>query len=72
MTTTHLQYPTHPVERRGRSRGEHSAVPASRARRTGMVSEAVVASYIRELAAYGRRVHGAAVPRGEHGQETGR
>jgi hypothetical protein len=71
MTSTQLEYPTRPFERRGRSRGERSAVPTSRARRTGMVSEAVVASYIRELAGHGRRVHGAAEPRADRPQEVG-
>ena len=60
MTTPQLEHPTRPVERRGRTRGERSVRSASSPRRAGMVSEAVVARYIRDLAAHGRRVHGAA------------
>ena len=66
MTTTHVEYPTRPAERPSRNRGERFAVPASRSRRTGMVSEAVVANYIRELAGHDRRVHAAARARDEH------
>ncbi len=66
MTTTHFEYPTRPAERPSRNRGERFAVPASRPRRTGMVSEAVVANYIRELAGHDRRVHAAARARDEH------
>ncbi len=65
MTSPQFEYPTRPGERPGRARGARSALPASRARRTGMVSEAVVAGYIRDLAAHGRRIHGVARPRAE-------
>jgi len=60
MTTAELEYPTRSHEMRGRYRGESPAMRASRSRRTGMVSEAVVARYIRDLSAHGRRVHGVA------------
>ncbi len=57
MTSTRSEYLSRPSERRTRNRGEHSVAAASRPRRTGMVSEAVVAGYIRELAGQGRRVN---------------
>ncbi len=60
MTSAQLEHPTRPVERRARTRRYRSTVPASRPRREGMVSEAVVSGYIRELAEHGRRVHGVA------------
>ena len=49
MTTAQLEYPTRSHEMRGRYRGESPAMRASRSRRTGMVSEAVVARYIGHL-----------------------
>jgi hypothetical protein len=58
MTSLQREYPTHPVERRSRARGERLARSAASPRRAGMVSEAVVARYIRDLAAHDRRVHG--------------
>ncbi|MGO9820495.1 MAG: hypothetical protein ACLPTJ_07580 [Solirubrobacteraceae bacterium] len=58
MTSAQLEFPTRLAERRGAGHGDRAAVPASR-RRTGMVSEAVVARYIRDLAGHGRRAHGA-------------
>ncbi len=60
MTTVQPQHLTRPLEVRGRSRGNRPAVRAARSRRTGMVSEAVVARYVRDLSAQGRRVHRAA------------
>jgi hypothetical protein len=59
MTSLQLEHPTRPAERRGRTRGERTARSASSPRRTGMVSEAVVARYIRDLAAHDRRAHAA-------------
>ncbi|MEA2213877.1 MAG: hypothetical protein QOF83_3825 [Solirubrobacteraceae bacterium] len=59
MTSLQREHPTRPVERRSRARGERSARSASRPRRAGMVSEAIIARYIRDLAAHDRRVHGA-------------
>lgn len=61
MTSAQLE-PTTPArhgERLARARRERPASTMSRPRRTGMVSEAVVARYIRDLASHGRRVHGA-------------
>ena len=58
MTSAQLEYPTRVGERPGRSHS--AAVAAWRPRRTGMVSEAVVARYIRDLSEHGRRVHGVA------------
>jgi hypothetical protein len=69
MSSTHFDDSIRPSLRRTRNRGERGAVTASRPRRTGMVSEAVVASYIRELAGHGRRVHGTATPRNDDHQE---
>jgi hypothetical protein len=59
MTSLQLEHPTRPVERRRRTRGERAARSVSRPRRTGRVSEAVVAGYIRDLAAHDRRVNAA-------------
>jgi hypothetical protein len=61
MTSAQLESSTRPADRRGGNHADRSAVPTSRRRRTGMVSEAVVARYIRDLSGHGRRVHGAAV-----------
>ena len=61
MTPDQLHNPPRHGERLSRTRGERSASSTSRLRRTGMVSEAVVSRYIRDLAEHGRRVHGAAV-----------
>jgi hypothetical protein len=58
MTTAQLVLPTRLAERRGGRRGGRVAGYPSRPRRTGMVSEAVVAEYIRELSGHGRRVRG--------------
>jgi hypothetical protein len=58
MTSLQLQRPTRPVDRRSRTRGPRSAISAPRPRRTATVSEAVVAGYIRDLAAHDRRAHG--------------
>jgi hypothetical protein len=71
MTSTRFQYPTRLPDRRAHNRGERPAPRPSRPRRTGMVSEAVVASYIRELATHGSRMHGAAGARAERRQEAG-
>jgi hypothetical protein len=68
MTSAQLDYPTVPRERRPRTRGDRPAALAPRQRHTGMVSEAVVARYIRDLSEHGRRVHGVAVPRAERPQ----
>jgi hypothetical protein len=57
MTIAQREHPTGLVERRRRTRGERSARSVSRPRRTRMVSEAVVAGYIRDLAAHDHRVH---------------
>jgi hypothetical protein len=59
MTIAQREHLTHSVERRGRTRSERSARSASRPRRAGTVSEAVVARYIRDLAAHDRRAHAA-------------
>jgi hypothetical protein len=61
MTSAQIETPVRHGERLGRTRREPSASSTSRGRRVGMVSEAVVARYIRDLAEHGRRVHGAAV-----------
>jgi hypothetical protein len=59
MTTAQRERPTRPVERRSRTRGERATRSAKRPRRAGMVSEAIVAGYIRDLAAHDRRVDAA-------------
>lgn len=57
--TLQLDHPALSIQRRGRIRGERTPRSASRPRRIGMVSEAIVARYIRDLAAPDRRAHGA-------------
>jgi hypothetical protein len=63
MTTAPVQYPTR-LREHGR---ERSAPSTSRSRRAGLVSEAVVSGYIRDLAQHGRRVHGALAERPQAG-----
>jgi hypothetical protein len=57
MTPLQREHPTRLMEPRGRTRGERPARSARGPRRTGMVSEAIVAGYIRDLAAHDRRAH---------------
>jgi hypothetical protein len=67
MTTAQLVSSIRSAERRGGRggrAGDRVTAPSSRPRRTGMVSEAVVAEYIRELSGHGRRVRGPARVRG--------
>ena len=59
MNIAERERPTRPVERQGRTRGERATRSAKRPRRAGMVPEAIVADYIRDLAAHDRRVHAA-------------
>ena len=67
MTTAPLEYPTRLRERGVRRVRERPALSTSRSRRAGLVSEAVVSGYIRDLAQHGRRVHGARAERPEAG-----
>ena len=67
MTTAPIQYPTRLREHGVPSRRERSAPSTSRSRRAGLVSEAVVSGYIRDLAQHGRRVHGALAERPQAG-----
>jgi hypothetical protein len=67
MTTAPIEYPTRLREHGVRNHRERSALSTSRSRRAGLVSEAVVSGYIRDLAQHGRRVHGARAERPQEG-----
>ena len=69
MTTAQLEHPIRLREHGDRSRRERSALSTSRSRRAGLVSEAIVSGYIRDLSQHGRRVHGV---RAERPQEATR
>jgi hypothetical protein len=67
MTTAQLEHPIRLRVHGDRSRRERSARSTSRSRRAGLVSEAIVSGYIRDLAQHGRRVHGARAERPQAG-----
>jgi hypothetical protein len=64
MSIAQREHPRRLVDRRRRGRVERPARSASRPRRNRRASEAVVAGYIRDLAAHDRRAHGAIGARG--------